>query len=267
VSFLSETRAILRKYNLRPDKKLGQNFLVSQKVIEQEVREAQLTSQDTVLEVGPGIGTLTQELLKKAGRVVAVEKSGAMVDILRERFGQEEKLELIHGDFTEVELPPFGKVVSNIPYSISSTFIFKILSHGFERAVVIFQYEFAKRLFAKPGTSDYSRISAAFSFLARGRIISRVPPSAFYPPPKVYSAIVEILPKGEPLPVNKESYLQLLNLIFPYRRKKLKKALKLGAEREGVEVNLESLLEKFLEKRVFQLSPEEIAEVVRILGG
>ncbi len=264
MSFLSETREILRRYSLKPEKKMGQNFLVNERIIEMEAREAQLNSRDVVLEVGPGIGTLTQELLKKAGRVVAVEKSGAMVDILRDRFGDDEKLHLIHGDFTKVELPHFDKVISNIPYSISSSFIFKILSLDFEKAVVILQYEFARRLFAKPGTGDYSRISAAFSFLATGKIISKVSPSAFYPPPRVYSAVVEIYPKEKPL--NKDNYLRILNLIFPYRRKRLKKALKLGAEREGIEINLDNIPDASAEKRVFQLTPEEIAEFTEMLG-
>lgn len=265
MSLLTITRALLERHAIKPDRRLGQNFLVSQKVIEREVEEAELKKNDTVLEVGPGIGNLTAELLKRGGRVVAVEKSGALAGVLEERFSGEERLEIICGDFLTTELSPFNKVVANIPYDISSPFIFKLLSYEFELAVVIFQYEFARRLFADPGSGDYSRISAAFSFLASGKIVAKVGQKSFYPPPRVLSAIVKFRPREEPPPVSRESYMETLRLVFPYRRKTLKKALRLGAERTGRELDASPLPRELLRKRVMHLSPREIARVVKIL--
>lgn len=263
MNLLSQTLTLLEEQGTRPVKKLGQNFLIDPRVIRREVEEVELGGEDVVLEVGPGVGNLTAELLERASRVVVVEKSPDMLEVLRRRFRGRENLEIVEGDFLELEPPHFNKVVANIPYGISSPFVFKLFDYDFELAVVIFQHEFARRLMAGPGTRDYSRISAAFSLLAEGKIISRVPPQAFYPQPEVDSAITRFHPKKH-LGVEKDNYLELLHLIFPYRRKILKKALKLGMERTGKELRVHGIPQELLHKRVMHLSPEEIARVVNI---
>ncbi len=260
MNLLRETKEILNFYGIRLSKKLGQHFLIDEHIIKREVELAQLSQKDVVLEVGAGIGNLTRELLKHC-RVIAVEKSPVMVEILSRRFPTP-RLEVIEGDFLQVEVHGFTKVVSNIPYSISSEFIFKILRHPFEKAVFTLQREFGRRLVAKAGTREYSRISAAVQLLADVKISMQVPRSAFFPMPKVNSVVVELKPKK--VDVNVERYLDLLRLIFPYRRRVLEKALRFGMKRSNLEVDLKNLPERLLEKRVFQLSPEELAEVAEI---
>lgn len=260
MNLLRETKEILNFYGIRLSKRLGQHFLIDEHIIKREVELAQLSEKDTVLEVGPGIGNLTRELLKHSS-VIAVEKSPVMVEILSRRFPTS-KLKVIEGDFLDVDVQGFTKVVSNIPYSISSEFIFKILRHPFEKAVFTVQKEFGRRLVAKAGTREYSRISAAIQLLADVKIPMQVPRSAFFPMPKVNSVVVELKPKK--VEVNVERYLNLLRLIFPYRRRVLEKALRFGMKRAKMEIKLKNLPVRLLEKRVFQLSPDELAEVAEL---
>lgn len=278
MSLLEETKGVLRKYCLRPRERLGQNFIVDEGALERQVGYADLAPRDTVLEIGPGIGTLTALLLEKAGKVYALEKDRRMVGVLRERFKGVDNLELVAEDALEAEFPPVTKVVSNIPYSISSPLTFKLLRHGFERAILTYQREFAERMVATPGGMDYSRLSLAVYYYANARVLEILPPEAFYPRPKVESAVVELLPKPRPFQVDEEFFFKAATGLFVHRRKVAKKALFhsleliLGRslekeERREIIGRIEGLPKDLLERRVYELTPEEVAAVACALQG
>jgi len=256
-----ETERLLKKHKITPRHRLGQNFLVSEEVIEEEVRNASISPSDTVLEVGAGVGNLTERLLDVAGRVIVVEKDGALVKVLKERFRGAGNLTILGGDVLKIELPDFDRTVSNIPYQISSPLTLKLLKKGFEKGIIIYQREFARRMVAGPGSRDYSRISVATYYYAEARILDEVPPECFYPEPEVHSAIVELTPrKSPPFLVNEEQFFKLVRGLFVHRRKTVKRAFLDSRDLIPGAEKVESALEGVApEKRVFQLSPEEIA--------
>ena len=130
----SEIKAILDEYSVRPRKQKGQNFLIDERVAEREVGFADIEASDIVLEIGSGLGMLTERLIPKAKRVVGIENDPGLCKFLREKYG--DSFELIEGDALEVDFPRFDKMVSNIPYSISSPLLFKLLEYPFEKAVI-----------------------------------------------------------------------------------------------------------------------------------
>lgn len=266
MSLLEDTRLILERHDIKPNRRLGQNFIVDLRVLEREISYAGIKSSDTVLEIGPGIGTLTKLLAERASKVYAVEMDARMIDILKGRF--KDRVEIIKGDFLEVTLPNFDKTISNIPYSISSPLTFRLLSHGFKLAILTYQKEFAERLVAKPGDKNYSRLSVATYYYASAEILEVLPPEVFYPSPKVESAIVKLIPRNRPFEVNEELFFDLLRGLFSYRRKTLKKALFFSLSRVfGIESKdkrraIMGFLEgELAERRVFTLSPEELAKI------
>lgn len=247
---MQECTSVMRELGLSPKHSLGQNFLVDERVIAREVEYADLSQNDVVLEVGPGLGFLTRELAKRAGKVVAVELSRPFYEYLK---GQEwDNVELVQGDILKAELPGYNKVVSNIPYQISSPLTFKLLEKGFELAVLIYQREFADRLVAEPGSKDYSRLTVAVDYYADVEVLEVVPRSVFHPRPKVDSAMVRLSPRKPEYHVESiDMYFQLLRDLFSHRRKTIEKCLKLGDYPVPKNANLR--------KRVGVLSPAEIA--------
>lgn len=270
---IKEIKLLLKKYGVRPKHRLGQNFLVSEDVIKRQVEYAGLDKRDVVLEIGAGIGTLTEFLIGRAKKVYVVEKDPWMLRILNDRFGG--TIEIIPGDVLKIELPRFDKTVSNIPYAISSPLTFKLLKHGFKKAILTYQKEFADRLVAAPGTKNYSRLSVAAYYHANVKLLELLPPSVFYPPPRVSSAVVELIPKCPPFRVDEETYFNFVAGVFTHRRKTLRNAMLHSfagifgrkcdkAEKRKIVEN--SLPREFLERRVFRLAPEELAEITRRLA-
>jgi len=170
----SEIQGTLARLGASPTKSKGQNFLVDGRVADRQIEYAQLSSSDTALEVGPGLGVLTSRLAARAGKVIAIETDSKLAAYLRDELP--ENVELIEGDALEVPFPPFTKFVSNLPYSISSPIIFKLLEHGFQRGVVMLQKEFAERMVAAPDTDDYSRLTVNVFYRAECRILENGPP-------------------------------------------------------------------------------------------
>lgn len=261
-----EIKRTLKKYDIAPKDFLGQNFLIDEKVIEREAEYANLNGNDAVLEIGAGVGNLTEELLKKAGKVIAVEKDRRLAKVLEERFWKRAgKIEVINKDALKLDfkadVPDFNKVVSNIPYQISSPLTLKLLKQDFEAAVLSYQKEFAERLTAKAGARSYSRLSVAAYYYADVELLEMVPKTAFYPQPEVDSLIVRIRRKKPPFRVDEEKFFNFVHAIFTQKKKSLKNAVKLSSHLLKFKIEQEKIPENFLEKRVFQLSPEEIAEI------
>lgn len=259
---LFDTERALRKAGIRPSKRLGQNYAVDWGLIGCIVGAAAIGPRESVLEIGAGIGTLTEGLARAAGKVIAVEKDRRAAEYLRGRFAACGNVEVVEGDILEMEMPAVDKVVSNLPFSISTPVTFKILGwEGFREAVLTYQLEVAERLTAAPGTREYSRLTAAAALLAEASIVGRFPPSAFYPEPDVGSAVVVLRKRGSPVSASLgwEALDRGLKALFSQRRRTLRKALSTICR--GSEGNWEWELGGLLAKRVFELSPEELARV------
>lgn len=246
-------------YRVRPVKRLGQHFLVDSSVRAMLIQHAQLSRQDTVLEIGPGMGFLTASLAERAGRVIGVEKDARLASILREKFQHNARVEILEGDVLRVKLPPFNKVVSTPPYYLSSRLLMLLLDASFDLAVLVLQKEFAERLAAKSGTENYGRLTVMVRHRADVQLYEIVSRHAFRPRPKVDSAIVGITKRAPRIPVTDESeFRELVRALFTQRRRRLTKALRhyLDATRPDDANDLIASL-SLLEKRVFELETEE----------
>lgn len=259
---------LLSKYGIRPSSSLGQNFLIVGDVVKREVERAEISKDESVLEIGPGLGVLTDELARRAKKVYAIEKDSRIISILREEY-EWDNVDIIHGDALKVEFPPFDKIVSNLPYQISSPITFKFLEYDFKKAVLIYQLEFARRMVAKPGDKNYSRLSLMVQAKADVELVERIGKGAFYPKPKVDSAAVIVEPKPREERIDLDE--NLVKALFQHRRKLASKALKdshhmLGLDREGFRKARESLDRiPHAEKRVFHLTAAEVKEIEEFL--
>ncbi|MEL7663798.1 MAG: 16S rRNA (adenine(1518)-N(6)/adenine(1519)-N(6))-dimethyltransferase RsmA [Methanosarcina mazei] len=261
-------RSILKKYNIKGGT-FDQHFLIDAGYLDRIVAAAELSPQDTVLEIGAGIGNLTERLARRAKKVIAVELDPALVSVLHDRFDAAENIEIIAGDALKVDFPEFDKVVSNLPYSISSEITFKLLRHKFKLGVLMYQYEFAVRMVSPPGCKDYSRLTIDTFYFADASIVMKVPKGAFQPAPEVDSAVIKLIPRPTPFEVRDETFfLQFVAAVFSQRRKKLRNAilntsslLKIPDIKEIVS----QLPEDFMNKRAEDLTPEELASVANMI--
>ncbi len=235
--------------------KFGQHFLIDETIIEKELSAAGLSQNDIVLEIGPGKGVLTQRLAQICDQVIAIEVDDRLITFLKKILPK--NVMLIHNDVMDLnwsEIPRFTKVVANLPFQISSPFTFKLFQTKFEKAVLIYQKEFAQRMIAKSGTKQYSRLSVGITYKARCRIITHISPSSFSPHPEVHSSLVELIPlKIPPFYVVDESYFfSITNLLFSHRRKQIKTIVKHVFTKDISEDIM------FGSQRVEELSPEQI---------
>jgi len=236
--------------------KLGQHFFMDRAAIMRMASYADLGPQDNVLEIGPGSGNLTQALAAGAGRVYAVEIDPDLAGQLSGRFSN---VQVINEDALKVELPPYNKIVSNLPYHISSRITYRLLSRPFETAVLMYQWEFAKRLAAGVGSGEYGRLAMVAGFFCRIEILEKVSKMAFRPVPQVDSAIVRLMPRSDRADADPADFMRLAEGLFNNRRKKVKKGLAaLGAGRRAM-AELDAAL---LERRPEDLSPDEAASLV-----
>jgi len=257
-------RTILRKYGIRGGYH-DQHFLVDERILDRIVEAARLDRGDTVLEIGAGIGNLTERLAARVRKVIAIELDPRLVEVLNDRFKGMENVQVIHGDVLEVEFPEFDKVVANLPYSISSEITFKLFKHRFRLGILMYQYEFAQRMVASANSGDYSRLSVNTCYFADASIIMTVLPSAFSPPPEVRSAVVELIPRPAPFKVvDEDFFLRFVTAVFSQRRKKLKNSILKTSHLLGV-TNLKQIVEQlpgeFMNKRAENLEPSELADI------
>ncbi len=231
---LSEIDATLREIRVAPVKTLGQNFLHDRNLARWIVDRAELTPDDYVVEVGPGLGALTEFALASGARVLAIEKDGRLADFLRQRFTSE-RLEIVHGDALDFDVrrlfaQPRVKFLGNLPYNISSQLLLRFAKYPspISLSVCMLQKEMARRLSAEPGTSDYGALTLLVQLHHRVEYLRTVPASVFLPRPEVDSAIVKMTPRAEDElpPHNPELFARLVRLGFSQRRKQLQKLLR-----------------------------------------
>jgi len=253
---------------MRPSRRLGQHFLLDPRVAERQVEHARISSSDVVLEIGPGLGILTERLVARAKRVVAIEADRRLASHLRSSVPS---AEVVVGDALEVSWPPFDVMVSNLPYQISSPITFKLLDRTFDRAVLMYQWEFARRMVAAPGTRDYSRLTVGVYRRAACSILERVPRNAFQPQPRVDSALVALEPRPAPFDLtDPDLYDRVVAALFEHRRKTIENGLRLAWEAlDRSPSHRDFILPTlpFLGRRVEELRPEDIALLVNMMSG
>ncbi|HGJ67525.1 TPA: ribosomal RNA small subunit methyltransferase A, partial [bacterium] len=224
----------LRHLGIHLDKKRGQCFLIDKNIAEFIVNALDICKEDSVLEIGPGLGTLTDFISKKTGKLTLIEQDKKFNDFQKEHFKDNPNVVIINGDALKVEWPFFNKIISNVPYHISGPLFAKIATCKFEKGVFMVQKEFANRLVALPNSPDYGRLSVVYSLIFEISILKQVSNAVFLPKPEVQSTIISIKPKISENKIQKEildnldSLMWLLQLIFPYKNKILRRAIKDG---------------------------------------
>ena len=275
------TIAVLQKYNFNFQKKFGQNFLIDTHVLDKIIAAANITKDDLVLEVGPGIGTMTQYLCEHARQVVAVEIDKNLIPILNDTLSEYDNVKVINADILKVDINKIAqeenggrpiKVVANLPYYITTPIIMGLFeSHvPIENITVMVQKEVADRMQVGPGTKDYGALSLAVQYYAEPYIVANVPPNCFMPRPKVGSAVIRLTSHEQvPVEVKDEAFMfRLIRASFNQRRKTLVNGLNNSPE---VNVPKEAILEA-LEKmgmsptvRGETFSLEQFAELSNLL--
>jgi len=252
-------RRELERLGIPALKRFGQHFLVDGEARDELVDLAKLTQGDTVLEVGPGLGFLTSVLAEKAGRVIAVEKDRTLAAYLKNRFAKYHNLEVIEADVLSTRIPDNAKIVSSPPYNISSKLILQIIASRFKLAVLLMQIEFVRRLTASAGSRDYGRLTVMLQCRAEARFVKQISRSAFYPRPKVDSALVTITPIKESFIRDSKVFEDTVRVLFTQRRRKLRTVLRKYLERCYPEQS-DLILKRVMvpEKRIFETTPHEL---------
>lgn len=238
---LEETRFLMKKYHIKANKSLGQNFLISNEVVEKIVDCSNISKDDLVIEIGPGLGTLTKELLEKAGKIVAIELDKKMLSILKDRFSLYHNFSLINKDVLKVDLNKLikeekekngfkrAKIVANLPYYITTPIIMKLLEEklDLESITVMIQKEVADRLVAIPGEKDTGAITYSVYYYSEAESVLEVPNNSFIPEPEVTSKVIKLnIRKETPVEVKSRKVMfRIIKCAFMQRRKTLLNAL------------------------------------------
>ena len=226
---------ICKRFDIKMSKKLGQNFLIKRGIVDEIVHAAELTPGEPVLEVGPGIGTLTQGLAQSGADVTAIELDRRLLDVLDTTLASYDNVRIVHGDVLKLDVPtimnhkPF-KVVANLPYYITTPIIMSLLESKLpiERLVVMVQKEVALRMVAKPGTKDYGALSVAVQYYTEPDIVLDVPPKSFLPAPAVTSSVIRCVLRDKP-PVDvidEKLFFRVVKAGFAQRRKTFSNTMK-----------------------------------------
>ena len=283
-NILEETKSIMKKYNIRANKSLGQNFLINSEVVENIINSSEITKEDMVIEIGPGLGTLTKYLLEKAGKVLCIELDSKMVKILNDRFSIYNNFEIINADVLKINLNEIinenkkqekikkVKVVANLPYYITTPIIMKLLEEklDIESITVMIQKEVADRLIETPGGKNTGAITYTVYYYCDSEKIMEVPNSSFIPEPEVTSEVIKMNLRDKPAVEikNPQIMFMIIKSAFMQRRKTLLNAL----TNTKVFINKDEGL-KILKKlnlsenvRAEELSIQDFANIAKIIS-
>ena len=282
-TILEETKGIMKQYHIKANKSLGQNFLISEEVVEKIISCGQIQEEDLIIEVGPGLGTLTKYLLEKAGKVICIELDKKMIHLLKERFLFNKNVEILHQDILTIDLRKLieeekqktglkhVKIVANLPYYITTPIMMKLLEEELpiESITVMIQKEVADRLIAIPGEKETGAITYSVYYYAEAQGVMEVPHSSFIPEPEVTSKIITLNIRREPVikSEEKEFMFQIIKHAFMQRRKTLVNALVntkiLENKEEGI--NMLEGLGIDVKIRPEKLSLEDYAKIAKYL--
>ena len=283
-NILEETKSIMKKYNIRANKSLGQNFLINSEVVENIINSSEITKEDMVIEIGPGLGTLTKYLLERAGKVLCIELDSKMVKILNDRFSIYDNFEIINADVLKINLNKIinenkkqekikkVKVVANLPYYITTPIIMKLLEErlDIEGITVMIQKEVADRLIEIPGGKNTGAITYTVYYYCESEKIMEVPNSSFIPEPEVTSEVIKMNLRDKPAVEikNPKVMFMIIKSAFMQRRKTLLNAL----TNTKVFINKDEGL-KILKKlnlsenvRAEELSIQDFANIAKIIS-
>ena len=253
MSIIKETEFIMKKYHIKADKSLGQNFLVDDEAISGIVESASISKDDLVIEIGPGLGTLTKELLERAGKVICIELDKRMIEILHDRFYLYDNFQVINEDVLKVDLKELiskekiknAKIVANLPYYITTPIIMKLLEDrlDIETITVMIQKEVADRLVTTPGTGDTGAITYAIHYYTKPERVLEVQNTSFIPAPKVNSTVIQLQVLKEPAVEveDEEKFFELIKYAFMQKRKTLVNSLT-NSNKFGTKEQIESIL-------------------------
>lgn len=274
------TIEILKKYNFVFQKKYGQNFLIDTHVLEKIIRAASIGSDDVVLEIGPGIGTLTQYLCENARQVIAVEIDDMLIPILGETLKDYDNVKIVHNDILKIDVNEIVseypgssiKVVANLPYYITTPIIMGLFESGvpIDSITIMVQKEVAERMQAKPGTKDYGALTLAVQYYADAKIMANVPPNCFMPRPAVGSAVINLVKHKEKRydVKNEDMLFRIIRASFNQRRKTLQNGLNNAANLPYTKQQIAEAIEKMglpAAVRGEKLSLEQFMELSNIL--
>lgn len=282
MNLYQETKFLMNKYNIFASKKLGQNFLINDSIVDDIVSESKVTSEDLIIEVGPGLGNLTSRLLEKAGKVIAIELDPKMINILQDRFSLYENFELIYNDILKIDLQKLikdnlneniktAKVVANLPYYITTPIIMKLLEDNLnlESITVMVQKEVAERLAATPGDKLSGAITYSIYYYTTPEIIIDVPSSSFIPEPQVDSAVIKfnILKEPRIKVMDEKLFFKIIKSAFLQKRKTFVNALlnsnifdnRENAEKMLLDLNIDTKI------RGEKLSLEDFAKITEYI--
>ena len=280
-NILEETKNIMRRYNIKPNKSLGQNFLINSEVVENIVQSSDITKDDMVIEIGPGLGVLTKYLLEKAKKVVCIELDTKMVKILQDRFSEHDNIEIINTDVLKINLNEIieknkgeirkVKVVANLPYYITTPIIMKLIEDrlDIESITVMIQKEVADRLIEIPGGKNTGAITYTVYYYCTSKKIMEVPNTSFIPEPEVTSEIIKMDLRDKPVVdvENPQIMFRIIKSAFMQRRKTLLNALTntkvFISKEEGLEILKKLNLSENV--RAEELSIQNFADIARII--
>lgn len=229
------TKYILKTFDIHMSKRLGQNFLIDEAIVQEIVHASDIQEGETVLEVGPGIGTLTQGLAEAKANVIAVEIDNRLPEVLAKTLEGYENVRIVHGDILKVNIPELVegknfKVVANLPYYITTPIIMALLEQKLPvtKIVTMIQKEVADRMVAKPGKKDYGALSVAVQYYTTPEIVAQVPPKSFIPAPAVDSVVIRCDVRKEPAVkvISEKMFFRVVKAAFSQRRKTLSNSLK-----------------------------------------
>ena len=279
----NETKFLMKKYGITANKKLGQNFLIDENVLDTIVNSSEINSDDLIIEIGPGLGTLTAKLLEKAGKVICVELDDRMISVLKDRFFMYQNLEIINEDILKIDLNKIikenkennnfkkVKIVANLPYYITTPIIMKLLEEklDIESITVMIQKEVADRLTAIPGEKNSGAITYTVYYFSQAEEILTVPNTSFIPEPEVASEVIKLTIRKEPIIKIKdeEKFYKIIKCAFMQRRKTLVNALSNSNLFESKE-QIENLLEELgIDKKIRgeALTIEQFANIARAI--
>ena len=282
-TILEETKYIMSKYHIRANKKLGQNFLISDEVVQKIIEDSEIKQDDLIIEIGPGLGTLTKELLEKAGKVICIELDLNMIKILEDRFKLYSNFEIIHQDVLKVDLQKIikeekqtgkikqAKIVANLPYYITTPIIMKLLEEklDLETITVMVQKEVADRLIAVPGEKNAGAITYSVYYYSDAKEIVEVSKESFIPAPEVTSKVIQFKIRKEPRVQvsNEKKMFNIIKNAFTQRRKTLLNALNntniFESKEQGTKIFQELNLQE--QVRAEELTLKQFAEITEKL--
>lgn len=244
MNLFEETKYIMNKYNVQPNKRLGQNFLFDEEAL--QTIASNVGKEDTIIEIGPGLGTLTAILAEKANKVIAIEIDKKMVEIITERFKLYNNVQIINDDILHVDIDkiaPKAKIVANLPYYITTSIITKLLKTNVKDITILIQKEVAERICAKPGSKKAGAITYFVNYYAEPQIIDNVSKESFIPNPEVESSIVRLnIRDKKPVEVkNEKLFFEIIRNNFNQRRKTFLNSLSGIIEKEKMKNILKEL--------------------------